>query len=149
MTSEMSPADIRACTCGNDGSSSNGWGGNWGEYIILFLILVAFGWGGNGFGGFGGGNGAAQGALTRADLCSEFNFNNVDNALRGIQNGLCDGFYAQNTNMLTGFSQIQNSANQRFAGLNISLITNGYETRMQLISWDISRRSAAVIFRAR
>ena len=30
-TSEMTPADIRACTCGNDGNGSNGmWGdGAW------------------------------------------------------------------------------------------------------------------------
>ena len=28
-TSEMTPADIRACTCGNDGGNGNGgWGDN-------------------------------------------------------------------------------------------------------------------------
>jgi hypothetical protein len=25
-TSEMTPADIRACTCGNDGYGNGGWG---------------------------------------------------------------------------------------------------------------------------
>lgn len=25
-TSEMTPADIRACTCGNDGGNNGGWG---------------------------------------------------------------------------------------------------------------------------
>lgn len=27
-TSEMSPADIRACTCSNDNGNGNGWGGD-------------------------------------------------------------------------------------------------------------------------
>ena len=30
----------------------------------------------------------ANGALTRADLCSEFNFNGLENAVRGVTQGL-------------------------------------------------------------
>ena len=45
-TSEMTPADIRACTCGNE--NNGGWGGDWGAWIILFLIFGMFGWGGFG-----------------------------------------------------------------------------------------------------
>jgi len=93
----------------NSGNSNGGWGGDWGAWIILFLIFGMFGWGG--FGGFGGwGNSAgAQGALTRADLCSEFNFNGLENAVRGINQGLCDGFYAMNTAMLNGFHGVDNA----------------------------------------
>lgn len=52
---------------------------------------------------------AFQGAVTRADMCEEFNFNNLDNSVRGIQNGLCDGFYAMNTSILNGFNGVDNA----------------------------------------
>lgn len=61
-TSEMTPADIRACTCGNDGNDGM-WGGNGAWWIIILLL---FGWGRNGFGGFGGnGGGAVEGYTLR------------------------------------------------------------------------------------
>lgn len=49
-------------------------------------------WGNNGNG--------VQGALTRAEMCDGFNFQNIESGIRGIQNGLCDGFFAMNTTML-------------------------------------------------
>ena len=106
--------------CNNNG----GFGGMWGEGIWAVIILgMIFGWGRGGFGGFGGGWGgegfgwginsaAGQGALTRADLCSEFNFNNLDNAVRGVQQGLCDGFYSMNTSLLNGFHGVDNAVCQ-------------------------------------
>lgn len=112
--------------CNNNGG---GFGGMWGEGIWAVIILgMIFGWGRGGFGGFGGGgwgegfggwpmmwginSAAGQGALTRADLCSEFNFNNLDNAVRGVQQGLCDGFYAMNTSLLNGFNGVDNAVCQ-------------------------------------
>lgn len=71
-------------------------GGNWMWVMMLFFLLA---WGGNGFGG-------NEQAATKSDLCEGFNFNNIENGVRGIQNGLCDGFYAQNTTMLNGFAGI-------------------------------------------
>lgn len=68
------------------------------ELAALGLIFGGFG-GGFGFGGFGGG-GALNGAVTRAELADSFNFNNLDSAVRGVQQGLCDGFYAMNTSIL-------------------------------------------------
>lgn len=109
--------------CCNTGNGF-GFGGGWGEGIWAVIILgMIFGWGRGGFGGgFGnwGGDGfgwginsaAGQGALTRADLCSEFNFNNLDNAVHGVQQGLCDGFYSQNTNILNGFHGVDNAVCQ-------------------------------------
>ncbi|MDE5570280.1 MAG: hypothetical protein K2I82_06460 [Ruminococcus sp.] len=144
-TSEMTPADIAAVTNNNrcNNGCNDGWGGGWSSWIILFLIFGMFGWGG--FGGFGGGwggnNAGVQGALTRGELCQDMNFSQLENGVRGIQQGLCDGFYAQNTNTLTGFgnltltnaqntAQLQNSMNQGFSGLNTGLVTQGYETRL-------------------
>ena len=112
----LSAADVAAVTGHNN---NGGWGGFGGDWLIAIVILFLFpmmfgGWGGGMFGGMGGwGNGgmmaAANGALTRADLCSEFNFNGLENAVRGIQQGLCDGFYAMNTSMLQGFHGVDNA----------------------------------------
>lgn len=110
--SEMTPADIAAVTGGGNCNNGVGWGGAWGEWILVFLIFAVFGWGGmgfgGGFGGFGGGAGM-QGALTRSDLCSEFNFNGLENSVRGIQQGICDSTYALNNSILTGFHGVDNA----------------------------------------
>ena len=106
-------ADIRAATDHDDGFDGQG---SWFWIVVLFLFM--FGFGGNGFGRNGE-------ALTRADLCQDFNFNDLQNGVRGIQNGLCDGFYAQNTTMLNGFNSIGNQiAESRFAQQNCCCETN-------------------------
>lgn len=88
----------------NNGGDLFGGCGIWG----LLIIALLFGWGGGGFGGFGGGNGGGlNGMATRAAVAEGFQFNGIDNGIRGIQQGLCDGFYAMNTGMLTGFNGIQ------------------------------------------
>lgn len=93
---------------GNGGCNNGGmWGG--GDWIWAFLIFALFGWGNGGFGGGWSGNGGAQGALTRADLCQDMNFQGVENGIRGIQQGLCDGFYAVNTSLLNGFHGVDNA----------------------------------------
>lgn len=83
----------------NDGM----WGGDGWWAIIIFAMI--FGWGNGGFGGFGGGGN--QGALTRADLCSEFNFNDLQGAVRGVSQGICDSTYALNNSITSGFSQAE------------------------------------------
>ena len=89
---------------GNNMNDLFGGGGIWG----LLIIALLFGWGGGGFGGFGGGNGGGMnGMATRAAVAEGFQFNGIENGIRGIQQGLCDGFYAVNTGMLTGFNGIQ------------------------------------------
>lgn len=106
-------ADIRAATDHDDGFDGQG---SWFWIVVLFLFM--FGFGGNGFGRNGE-------ALTRADLCQDFNFNDLQNGVRGIQNGLCDGFYAQNTTMLNGFNSLGNQiAESRFAQQNCCCETN-------------------------
>lgn len=142
----LSAADVAAVT-GNNGN--NGWGGGFGmealiAIVILFLFPMMFGggmWGGGMFGGMGGwANGGmmamANGALTRADLCSEFNFNGLENAVRGVQNGLCDGFYAMqgsinnigNMVMQTASQAELSRANQQ-AALMQQLCNLGYQQK--------------------
>jgi hypothetical protein len=81
---------------------------------FVWLIWLAFFGGGNGGFGFGGGNGA----LTRAELTQGFNDQDTRAGIRGIQQGLCDGFYAVNTGMLNGFNGVQSTLCQGFSGVN-------------------------------
>lgn len=80
----------------NNNCNGNDWFGGGGIWGLLILALL-FGWGGAGFGGgglFGGMfGGGGQGALTRADINAGFQFNDLQNGIRGIERGLCDGFY--------------------------------------------------------
>lgn len=102
MDSNYSLADIRAATRDDNDGWGDGAGGGWFWIVVLFLFM--FGFGGN---GMWGNNGAgAQGALTRAELCDGFNFQNIEAGIRGIQNGLCDGFFAMNTTMLQMGNQL-------------------------------------------
>lgn len=140
-TQGYSLADIAAATGNN--RNNDGWGdGSW-WIILLFLFAMNGGWGwGNGFGANGGAYGF-QGALTRADLCQDMNFADIENAVRGIQQGLCDGFYAQNTTALQGFnginnaiagstSELQSTLCQGFNGVNTAMLQgfNGVQAQM-------------------
>lgn len=121
-TSEMTPADIRACTCGNDGYGNGG--GMFGNDWAWIVILLLFGWGGRGFGGgFGGGyDGGGNGCgccnpcATQADLAAGFNnsavlsnLNDLALGQAGIQQTLCQGFNGVNTTVLQGFNGVDNS----------------------------------------
>lgn len=101
----------------NVNGDGDGWGGggSWWAIMLFFLLAWGGGWGGN----------RNQEALTRADLCQGFNFNNLDSAVRGVQSGLCDGFYAMNTGMLNGFGSVNQSINEsRFASQQCCCETN-------------------------
>lgn len=101
----------------NVNGDGDGWGGggSWWAIMLFFLLAWGGGWGGN----------RNQEALTRADLCQGFNFNNLDSAVRGVQSGLCDGFYAMNTGMLNGFGSVNQNINEsRFASQQCCCETN-------------------------
>ena len=101
----------------NVNGDGDGWGGggSWWAIMLFFLLAWGGGWGGN----------RNQEALTRADLCQGFNFNNLDSAVRGVQSGLCDGFYAMNAGMLNGFGSVNQNLNEsRFASQQCCCETN-------------------------
>ena len=105
-------SDIKAVTDREDEFG----GGSWFWIVVLFLFMF-----GNNGGLFGGGNGA----LTRAEMTEGFNNQSVLNKLDGISNGLCDGFYAQNTTMLQGFNAVNSGiAESRFAAQQCCCETN-------------------------
>jgi hypothetical protein len=103
-------ADIAAATGGNR-QNQDGYGSSW--WIIILFLFVFMGGGdfGNGFGNRGGAaaTAAANGALTRADLSQDMNFQELSNSVRGVQSGLCDGFYSANTAVLNGFNGVDNA----------------------------------------
>lgn len=91
MSHDLTPADIAAVT----GNNANGFmnGELWNNPFIYLVWLAVLGNGGL-FGNRGAGDAAVQGAITRSDLFEGFNNQDVNGQLRGITNGLCDGFYA-------------------------------------------------------
>lgn len=79
---------------------NGGCGGAWGGDLLAIIVLAAL-FGGGGFGGWGGGGGNVFGEVQRG-----FDTTGINNKLNGLENGLCDGFYAQNTNLLNGFAGV-------------------------------------------
>jgi hypothetical protein len=94
----------------SNGNCGNGMFGNNGDWIWAFLLFALIG--NNGWGGFGGGNGGVGSNYVLAT-----DFATIERKLDGVNNGLCDGFYAQNTNMLNGFASVQSTLCQGFNGL--------------------------------
>lgn len=118
---ELSAADVAAVTRPNlmgygMGGFGNGfgYGGDW----ILGLIAIAAIFGG-GFGGFGfGGGGAGAAGL---GLQAGFDTQNILRNQDSIKNGLCDGFYAMNTNNLQAQNQLQRDLCNGFAAVNAAI----------------------------
>lgn len=113
----------------NNGYNNGGFLGGEGIWAIIIFAMI-FGWGNGGWGGGFGGNAGASGALTRAELYDGFAIQNIDGAVRGVQQGICDSTYALNNAMNTGFAAAQNTMTQGFAGVNTGMITQGYESRI-------------------
>lgn len=111
-------ADIATATGTHNGNGGFGWGDN-GWWIILLFLFANGGWG-NGWGSNGG---------TQSEIAYGFDMNNLENGVRGIQNGLCDGFYAMNTGMLNSTAQLQSTMAQGFGGVNTALL--GIENNIQ------------------
>ena len=117
--SELSAADV-AAVCGNGGNRNND--GMFGNDWAWIVILLLFGWGGRGFGGYGGGYGATGGdccckpCATQADLAAGFNnsavlsnLNDLSLGQAGIQQTLCQGFNGVNTTVMQGFNGVGNA----------------------------------------
>jgi hypothetical protein len=101
--------------CNNGGMFGNN--GDWIWAFLLFALIGNNGWGGIGYGGGRGGVGENYVLAT--------DFATIERKLDGVNNGLCDGFYAQNTNMLNGFASVQQTLCQGFNGVNAT-VTNGF-----------------------
>lgn len=118
----MTPADIRACTCGNDGYGNNG--GMFGNDWAWIIILLLFGYGGRGFGsgfggqGYGGSCGCSAPCATQADVRAAVDQQTLISKLDNQTYGLADSTYALN-----------NTINQNFRGVDNAICTLGYQTQ--------------------
>jgi hypothetical protein len=93
----------------------------WMNNPFFYLIFLAF------FGGGGYGVGGGNGALTRAELQMGLDNQDIKAGIRGIQQGICDGFYANNTTMLQGFNGIQRDLCAGFGSVTAGLNQLGYQ----------------------
>ena len=121
MGHELTLADIAAVN-GNNGME------NWMNNPFIYLVWLAVLGNGSPFGNrFGAGaDPAVQGALTRSDLFEGFNNQDLNAQLRGITNGLSDGFYAVNSGMKDGFYGIKDAicgTNRNIDGVKYDLST--------------------------
>lgn len=120
----------------NGGNCNNGGGygaSGWAEMIFGIIILAMFG-GWNGNGGLFGNRGNGGAAATQADIQRGFDTSNIVNKLDGINNGLCDGFYATNTGMLNATNTLGMAiANQ---GYQNAQLANGINQNITQARFD-------------
>lgn len=138
----MTPADIRACTCGSDNN-----GGGWGlggdgliALIVLFLFGSMFGWGGMGMGGFGGFGGMGGGfwpwllygnngfggrcgepCATASDVRAAVDQQTLISKLDNQTYGLADSTYALSNAITGGFASAELSRCNQQAALMAQL----------------------------
>ena len=112
--SEASLSDIAAVT--NNRNNDGMFGNDWAWIVILLL----FGWGRNGFGGFGGGygngNGCGAPCATQADVRAAVDQQTLISKIDQQTYGLADSFTALN-----------NTLNNNFRGIDNSICTLGYQ----------------------
>ena len=99
------------------GGDGCGFGGN-GSWVWAFLIFALLGFGG---GGMWGNRGMMPNVATSGDIQRGFDTNEITRKLDGINYGLCDGFYAQNTNILNGFSNMNQNINNEGRAIQTQL----------------------------
>lgn len=165
---------------GNNNNNDGMFGGQgawWVIILILFFAFAGFGNGrnGNGEGGtntvvipasMGGGYNACCTPATQQGVTDAFNFNQLDNGIRGLERGMCDGFYTTNlavTNLgtqmqqgfcssdranLQSFNGVQSALCQGFNGINQAIAQTNYnmkdcccETRESIMQSNFNNQS--------
>ena len=116
---------------GGMGYGNGMFGGDWFAWIIILLLF-----GGRGWGNWGNESSCCAPASC-ADLQRGFDNQSVMNKLNGLENGLCDGFYAQNTNILNGFHGVDNAVCQ--LGYQTQNAINGLGSQLASCCCDIER----------
>ena len=103
-----------------NGNCNNGYGnGMFGNDWAWIIILLLFGWGRNGFGGYGGGYGNSCGSVpcaTQADVRSAVDQQTLISKIDQQTYGIADAFTA-----------INNTLNNNFRGIDNAICTLGYQ----------------------
>lgn len=124
------------------GGGYDGFGGGNGWWIILFFIVL-MGWGRNGWGGNGNGNG---GVMDGYILTSDFA--NIERKLDGVNNGICDGFYAMNTGMLNGFAGVTQAVTGGFSAAELARCNQQAALMQQLTAMQMQNQECCCENRA-
>lgn len=132
-------ADIAAVTGNrnNDGA----WGGDGGWWVLIILFALFGGWGGNGaWGGNGGSNGCAS------EVQRGFDTSAIIGKLDGINNGLCDGFYALNSSVQQGNFGLQTAVMQGNNALQAQLADCCCTTQRSIdqVRFDMAQDTCAI-----
>ena len=136
MNEGLTASDVLALTRNNNNEDSM-----WNNPFIYLVWLAVLGNGGL-FGNRGVGDAAVQGAITRSDLFEGFNTQDINGQLRGITNGLCDGFYAINNGLKDGSYGIKSAlAENRFAAQNCCCETN---RNIDAVRYEGSQNTCAI-----
>ena len=104
---------------GRDTNGNGGYGnGMWGNDAWWIIVLLLFGWGRNGFGGYGGGYGNSCGTpcATQADVRSAVDQQTLISKIDQQTYGVADTFTALN-----------NTLNNNFRGIDNAICTLGYQ----------------------
>lgn len=105
---------------GRDTNGNGNYGnGMWGNDAWWIIVLLLFGWGRNGFGGFGGGYGNSCGCTpcaTQADVRSAVDQQTLISKIDQQTYGIADTFTALN-----------NTLNNNFRGIDNAICTLGYQ----------------------
>lgn len=112
----MTPAEAILVSDRNRNYDDGLFGSGSGSWVFFLFFLLA--WGNGGWGGFGNRNMVGEAVATNADLQRGFDTQAILGKLDGINNGLCDGFYAVNTGMLNGFHGVDNALCSGFYSVN-------------------------------
>lgn len=148
MTDGISVADALALGRAND----EGFGGNGAWWIVILVLLFAGGWGRGGYGD--GGYGACCTPATAQGMTDAFNFNQLDNGIRGVQNGLCDGFYAQTNALKDCCCENRLGLANGVATINSGLATLGFQNQQgfcdiahaqENLRYDLAAQTNAII----
>ena len=131
MNEGLSAGDILALTKDNDNDM-------WNNPFVYLVWLAVLGGGGL----FGNRNSEVQGAITRSDLFEGFNNQDVNGQLRGITNGICDGFYAINNGMKDGFYATQAGITELGYGMKDCCCQLG--TRIDAVRYENAQNTCAI-----
>ena len=113
-------ADIAAAT--GNGNNDGFFNGDGAWILLLFILILAGGWG-NGYGGFGGGNGAAGTTYVTSDIQRGFDQSAIINSLTGITNAVNSGFSGAEISRCNAQANILQTLNNNQGNLSNQLNT--------------------------
>lgn len=123
----ISVADALALRGNNYNNDDGMFGGNGAWWVIILILFL-----GGGFGNrFGNADGAANPytacctPATAQGVADAFNFNQLDNGIRGLERGLCDGFYGVNQ----AISNLGYQAQQSFSTIDRTIMQSDFHNQ--------------------